>query len=330
MKTQLAVSRMNIGIKVADSAIRNKLAWTTVFVTERCNSRCRTCEIWKKKEPIDMPVAIFRDIVSDTTNKVYINVTGGEPLLHPEIGEILQCLSDQKRPYTLFSNGILADKLIGTCREFNVKNLIISCDGPKETYKRVRGMDNYDNIVRIVNELKDEVNIAIDYTVNPLNTREDLVKVKDFCDMHAIYLGVGPYDTPDFFDTIMAKQKLYDVGGLAAYPVDKFIRLYNDWIDGNIRLPCYSIRFSCAILPDGSVLMCQAKKIVLGNLNELSLSEIWDSNRTKEIQRKYKNCNGCWMLCQRSYDVGLAIIMRHFVPKRILNTAFGNYDWAKI
>lgn len=284
----------------------------------------------EKKNPIDISVKLFKDIINDTTRKTYINVTGGEPLLHPKIGEILQFLSKQNRPYTLFSNGILADKLIETCREFNVKNLTLSCDGPKETYKRIRGVDNYDNIVKIVKALKDETNIAIDYTVSPLNTKEDLIKVKDFCDRHRIHLGVGPYDNLDYFDTTMPKQKLYEVNGLAAYPVNKLIRLYNDWVDGNIRLPCYSVRFSCTILPDGSVLMCQAKKIVLGNLNELSLSKIWNSNKTKEIQHKYKNCNGCWILCQRVYDVGLAIIMARFVPKRILNRVLGNYDWGKI
>jgi MoaA/NifB/PqqE/SkfB family radical SAM enzyme len=255
---------------------------------------------------------------------------GGETLLHPEINEILQLLLKQNRSYTLFSNGILADELIETCREFNVKNLIMSCDGPRETYKRVRGIDNYDNIVRIVNELKDKTNISIDYTANPLNTREDLVKVKDFCDLNGIYLGVGPYDNIDYFDTTMPKQKLYDVEGLATYPADKFIRLYNDWMYGDIKLPCYSIRFSCAILPDGSVIMCVGKEIVLGNLNEISLSKIWNSNRTKEIQHKYKNCNGCWILCQRSYDVGLAIILRHSLPKKLLNYMLGNYDWGKI
>lgn len=329
MKTRIPISRINLGRQVCYSVIRHNLMWITVFVTERCNSKCRTCGIWKKKNPVDISLKLIEDIINDTTKKININITGGEAILHPKIDEILQLLYDQNRSYTLFSNGILADKLIKTCREFNVKNLVISCDGPKETYKRVRGVDNYDNIVKIVNELKDETNVSIDYTVSPLNTREDLVKVKDFCDKNGIHLGVGPYDNLEYFDTTMQKQKLYDVSGLAAYPVDKLIRLYNDWIDGDIKLPCYSIRFSCAILPDGSVLMCQAKKIVLGNLNEFSLSEIWDLNRTKEIHRKYKNCNGCWILCQRSYDVGLVAIMVNFIPKKLLNGIIGNYDWDK-
>lgn len=329
MKIRIPITRINQARKVCYGVIRHNLMWITVFITERCNSKCKTCGIWKKKNPVDISLKLIEDIISDTTKKININITGGEAILHPKIDEILQLLYEQNRTYTLFSNGILADKLIKTCREFNVKNLVISCDGPKETYKRVRGIDNYDNIVKIVNELKDEIKISIDYTVSPLNTREDLVKVKDFCDMNGIYLGVGPYDNIEYFDTTMQKQKLYDVSGLAAYPVDKLIQLYNDWIDGGIKLPCYSIRFSCAILPDGSVLMCQAKKIILGNLNELSLSEIWDSNSTKEIHRKHKNCNGCWILCQRSYDVGLIAIMVHFLPKKLLNDIIGNYDWDK-
>jgi len=277
-----------------------------------------------------MPVELFDSIINDIPNGVYINITGGEPLLHPKIDEILALLSERKKSYTLFSNGILAEKLVNTVRSTSVNSLIVSCDGPKETYNRVRGVDNYNNIVRIVDELKGEVNVSIDFTMNPLNTKEDLIKVKRFCDSRGIYLGVGVYDRPDYFDTTMKKEELYEADGLASHPVDRYIRLHNVWLGNNLRLPCYSIRFSCAILPQGDVLMCLGKRIVLGNLNKHPFSKIWEYSKRSGILQKYKDCNGCWLLCQRSYDVGLAIVMKSLIPRAILNRIVGWYDWNDV
>lgn len=277
-----------------------------------------------------MPIELFEGIIKDVPNGVHLNITGGETLLHPKINEMLALLSERNKSYTLFSNGILAQKLIRLVRDTGVKNLVVSCDGTKETYKGVRGVDNYSNVVRIVDELKDEVNVSIDFTINPLNTREDLIEVKRFCDSRGVHLGVGVYDNPEYFDTTIKKEELYDADGLASFPANRYIRLYNSWLSGNLRLPCYSVRFSCVVLPQGDVLLCHGKSVVLGNLEKYPLSRIWQNSKRCGVLRKYKDCNGCWLLCQRSYDVGLAIAMKSFVPKAILNRTVGRYDWDKI
>ena len=204
-----------------------------------------------RRKILSMPIELFESIINDVPNGVHVNITGGEPLLHPKINEILALLSKQNKSYTLLSNEILADKLVEIVRSEGVKKLELSCDGPKVTYKHVRGVDNYDNIVRIVDELRDEVDIGINFTMNPLNTKKDLIKVKRFCDSRGVYLAVGVYDNPEYFDTTIKKEELYDADGLASYPVNRYIRLYNSWLGGNLRLPCYSIRFSCFILPQG-------------------------------------------------------------------------------
>lgn len=49
MKMRIVTYRMNLGMKVSYGVIRHNLLWVTVFITERCNSKCRTCGIWRKK-----------------------------------------------------------------------------------------------------------------------------------------------------------------------------------------------------------------------------------------------------------------------------------------
>ena len=90
MKNRIATSRINLGRKVCYSVIRHNLMWISMFITERCNSKCRTCGIWKKKNPVDISLKLIGDIINDTTKKTNINITGGEAILHPKIDEILQ------------------------------------------------------------------------------------------------------------------------------------------------------------------------------------------------------------------------------------------------
>ena len=320
------INKLFLFPRICYSTFSYKLLWTTIVITERCNSRCKTCGIWKKKNPKNMSVELFKKIINGVPKGVHINITGGEPLLHPKINEMLSLLKLQNRSFTLLSNGILADELISTVRNNCVKNLEISCDGPEATYEVIRGVNNYKNIVRIIQELRDQVEIGVNYTVNPLNSRKDLIKVKKMCESYGVHLAIGVYNNPEYFDTFMEKKEIYDASGLTSYPVNKFIELYNSWINSNLRIPCYSIRFSCFILPNGDVLVCQGKNVILGNLNNHSLNEIWKKSKDSGIHRKLKNCNGCWMLCHRSYDVGLILTLKTLMPKIILEKIVGKLE----
>lgn len=299
-----------------------------IIATSRCNSRCKICNIWMKSNE-DIPVELVKRILSDTPKRTFIELSGGEFLLHPQYEEILQMLPS--RNYMLLSNGILADKLIEAVREFKVKNLALSCDGTKNTYRRVRGIDNYDNICRIVTELKDEINLTLNYCINPLNTREDLLAIKKFCESQGIGLTVGIYNTREYFETIMEEERVYNVEDIVSgFFTSNYITLYNKWHDGNLSLPCYSIRAKCTILPDGSVTLCEGKVVIVGNLAEHSLREIWNSKDTKRIQKQHTTCNGCWLVCHRPVDVGFAMIMKNIIPKFVLNRLIGEWDWDEI
>jgi len=320
------------GLNLLYSIVKGEPFALSIFITERCNSRCKICGIWKKKNPQDMSVELFRRIINDVPKRTSIIITGGEPLLHPRIDDVFTILTKQNRAFSLLSNGILADLLIEKVKKFNIKSLTLSCDGPKETYKKVRGVDNYDNIIRILEELSGKLEINLRYTINPLNNIEDLIKVKELADSYGVKLGVSIYDEPKYFDTTLKKRRISDIdpSTFESFPFDKWLKLYNSWLSGNLKLPCYSIRFTCTILPDGKVLMCQAKDVVLGDLNEKSFKQIWHAKETKDVQRKFKNCNECWLQCQRPYDIALCSLMSSLLPKTLLNKVVGKYDWDKL
>ena len=311
------------------NAYRHRLGNAAVLVTTRCNSRCKHCGIWQLPHQ-DMPPDLFRKIVHDDRVKPYLSITGGEAILHPQIEELLQILEEAKRPYTLFSNGLLPDKVCYLVRKFKIKQLELSRDGFRDTYLRVRGVDGFARVCKIIEDLKDETHISVVYVMNGLNGRDDLKQVREFCEARGLYLGTSIYDKSEFNNAEMPRWEPYEAEDLATYPASKYIHLYNDYRTGHLHLPCYSIRQSCPVLPNGDVMMCQFLKVRLGNLNQASLSDVWDSRSTMQLHRDYVNCNQCWMYCHRIYDISMTTVLRRLFPRMVLNRILGNYDWDKV
>jgi MoaA/NifB/PqqE/SkfB family radical SAM enzyme len=299
-------------------AIRNReLLRMPVYITERCNSRCKTCRIWAKKDPKDMPIWMLERVLD---NEAFIVLQGGEPIIHPDIGTILGLLRKRGVGYQLFSNGILAEKLVGLVEEYGVPNVALSCDGGREAYKRARGVDNFGNIVRLLGELAGRTNLELSFIVSPWNTRGDLLEVARLAKQFGAVFHVDVYDEISYFGTTAPRlREIYRADDAVSFPNSKCLKLYNRWLKGDIELPCYSVKFSCFITTDGTVYSCGRKLVPLGSLRRRNLREIWDSPKTAEIQDGLsRNCNGCFATCYRNIDVAFASVFPKFVLGRLL------------
>lgn len=295
------------------SIARRRVKNIVIYATNRCNSRCRTCDIWNQKLKIDIEPSLVSRIIKGLDKRVLIKLTGGEFLLHPEYREILRRFDGYHR--TLFSNGILADKLIETVREFGIEEISISCDGVGSRYREIRGVDNFGNIQKIVRKLEKKTKITVNYTISPFNTKEDLRQVADFCNQCNVKLIVGGYNLPEYFSAKEALGRSYDLDGIKfkrghllcpEFFLKKYVKYYNDWLKGVHKIPCFSVRCQAAVYPDGSVSLCEARRTELGNLNEADFIGIWNSALTTKVQKENKNCNGCFMICAKPYDMVLA------------------------
>jgi len=298
--------------KFTYNILRRNLKSININVTDRCNSKCKTCYIWKKTPNTDLSLDVMENLLNDKiiNKKIVFGLTGGEFLLHPKYNEILELFDGYD--YLFFSNGIMADRLIETVKKYNIKHLFMSADGIGDTYKKIRGVDTFKNIRKIVSDIKDITNITIDFTISPFNQKKDLVDVVNFCEENNINIAVGVYNQPEFFDTDTKPKKAFEFDDIKAkcfyfHPAanNRFIKYYNKWLDGEMKLNCYSIRSLLSILPDGDVSLCQGKNIILGNLYKTSLSDIWNSEETIKTQKKNKHCNGCFLSCQRPVDIAI-------------------------
>jgi MoaA/NifB/PqqE/SkfB family radical SAM enzyme len=120
------------------------------FVAGKCNLRCRMCPGGQSHGPESklrwMSVEMFRKIleVAPTLEDFTLSSGDADPLMHPEIGEILEMAKKYRVGVDIYTNGQALD--VGLCRKLvdsQVLRMInISLDAATAgTYRRIRGGD---------------------------------------------------------------------------------------------------------------------------------------------------------------------------------------------
>jgi SynChlorMet cassette radical SAM/SPASM protein ScmF len=120
------------------------------YLTEGCNLRCRHCWIEpphqsEKRQYPALDPGLFRHIVGQAgpLGLQSVKLTGGEPLMHPRIGEILEILREERIRFGVETNGVLCSPALA--RELvrgNLSFLSVSLDGADAgTHEWVRGVE---------------------------------------------------------------------------------------------------------------------------------------------------------------------------------------------
>jgi Fe-coproporphyrin III synthase len=145
-------------------------------VHSNCNCRCIMCDIWKREKHEQVRVAdLERHRASLRKLGVQqVVLTGGEPLLHGDLGALCDFFREQNIRLTLLTTGLLLVKRADeVSRLFD--EVIVSIDGPGEIHdsiRRVRG--GFELISRGVVEIrarKPDMVIACRTTVQKANHR---------------------------------------------------------------------------------------------------------------------------------------------------------------
>lgn len=201
----------------------------------------------------------------------------------------------------------------------------------------MRGRDGYDKVVEVVKELKNEIPISLMFCLSPWNSFKDMAFVINVAKEHHIDVRIGIYGTMAFFDTtselLEADMDRYLQNiPQSIHETDEnydFVALYDEWRNGHLKLRCQSIFSELVIHSNGDVPLCQNLNVVLGNLHENTLDEIFNSRSTHKTQCHYsKECNGCWINFHRKYDIILVRNFEKLLPKRLIEFFYGKYQWT--
>lgn len=159
----------------------------TITVTSHCNLRCPTClYILSGSEFFNnhftLPVERFEWILDTYAEAIKtITLTGGEPLLHPDISELVDAALDRGIDVGMASNGILIEKNMEIMQKLS-GHFQISLDGwDSRSYDENRegGEEQWNAILRgmsLLNEAGVEFNTSFLITAANIDRMGDMIE----------------------------------------------------------------------------------------------------------------------------------------------------------
>ncbi len=104
-----------------------------IQITERCNLKCVHCFVSSEHDGLDLSVEFFRETLIPylkSINAERVTLTGGEPLLHSNLFEIIEELKAIVGSITVCTNGTVFNLDLGTrLKNYEILKLNISIDG---------------------------------------------------------------------------------------------------------------------------------------------------------------------------------------------------------
>jgi len=254
-------------------------------LTFRCNLRCIHCyagegiqKAKKKRDALTLD-EIYRILVQlAESGCFYITLTGGEPLCHPHLKEVLEFSRELGFSLRLNTNGTLVTPVMAQyIREAGVKRVLVSIYGADEA--------THDNITRIpgsyrrtwqgINALRGAgVPVTLAFLVMAQNYK-GAPKILELAHRANCDLSLNPLVMPDFFSGWIPPVRL------DAQQMEEFLSmgLYQPK-----KMEC-TIGRQCVVAYNGDVYPCLAQPIAVGNLRQQSFQEIWSSTALQHFRQ---------------------------------------------
>ena len=272
-----------------------------VEITNSCNLKCSFCPESKREKEF-MTIANFEHIINEVkeyTNLVALHVKG-EPLLHPELKEILEICNKNNILVNITTNATLLEKNKDIIIESNaVRQLNLSLHSiTKNENTKSYNFENYINsVLKVSKEILEKTNIIISYRL------WNLENIGENSENYYILNALGTAFSVDSLNEIAKKEKFVKLAENAFLNQDlEFIwpSLENEIIseDGT----CWGLRNQVAILANGDVVPCCLDGegcINLGNICEKSFEEILNSKYSKEFIKAFEENKVIHNLCKR-------------------------------
>ena len=287
----------------------------TVIVTYRCNARCTMCNRYKAPSLPEEEISL--ETIKKLPPMYFTNITGGEPFIRQDLPDIVRELYKKSDRIVISTNGFFTDRIIKLCEEFPNVGIRISIEGLEQTNNEIRGLPDgfnrgYTTLKKLV-EMK-HPDVGFGMTVQDKNA-PDLVDLYKKSEELGMEFATASLHNSFYFveakniihDRLMVAQNFEDLINelLKSNLPKKWFRAYFNhglinYIFGQKRLlPCDMSFDTFFIDPYGDVMPCNGtkEKEVMGNLNDKTWDEVWNSKQADDVRSKVRCCDrNCWMI----------------------------------
>ncbi len=289
-------------------------------LSEACNLKCLHC-YQKNHVPMELSyeqliniLNQYRDLLNKVHAKGHINLTGGEPLCSQHFYKILDEFKKDRDLYSfsILTNGtLITEESAKKISEYKPEYVQVSLEGGKKTNDVIRGKGVYSQVAKAIKCLKhNNIFVSISFTATKMNYKE-FPRVVKFAkkygadnvwsdryiplnDEHDENLQMNKDETNEYL-SIMAEErtKLRNANSnthISMYRALQFQKT-NDY-----PYACTAGKSLLTVMENGDLVPCRRMPIVVGNLNEENMYELYKNSRVlKDLQRDTTpdECIGC-------------------------------------
>lgn len=306
----------------------------TLIVNYKCNYRCRMCDLpMKEKSIAEKPLDIegLKKIILDFSKLGVsgIGFTGGEPLLNPDIFELLSVTKKAGMISHLNTNGFFLEK--DTCQKLidsGVDSINVSLDGENaQTHDLIRGhegafkkaVEGAENLV-LMRENKKQVRIKIVAVLNRENILQApaLIKLSERLKTDCVeFIPQQPFSSmanqknDEQFLKEVAQTVLFLSGekrkGAKIENSFKHLSTFESSFRGlKSPLPCFAAYNSVTVDCYGRVFPCLpwanwARPV--GNVKGININNFWYSKEYNNVRDNIKKCRDCYLNCHAELNL---------------------------
>ena len=296
-------------------------------ITSKCNLNCRHCRGFPQGDlSTERATKLIAEIAE--LKPGWVIVEGGEPLLRPDIFELLGLMRQKQLDVHLITNGMLTSpEILTTLKQLGVK-VMVSIDGAtKATYEATRNGADFERVIQTAGEYAREGLLeAINITLLKTNYREipGLFKLAASIGVKKVTI-IGLKPCQDFLGKLLTSEEYGEAVKLACQAAQEtgvefffdepfFWPTVKEW--GLLaHLPAeetgilVSSTSACIfgeylfVETNGGVKPCSFSPITVGNVNEKPLGEIWNEvlsspffHQLKDSKTRTGSCQSCQYL----------------------------------
>ena len=260
-----------------------------IEITNKCNLNCSFCSN-TTKEQRTMSLEEYESVlkkINNYTDYIYLHVKG-EPLLHPNIIEMINLANNYNLKVNLTTNGTLFDKYskeLGKCNNLNKINFSLHSENNKKDY-----LESIFNNIKYLNPNTTSIYRLWTLNNNKLDEKSTKIvnKIKEY------------YNLPQEIVEKIINENNIKINSTIYVDKDnefEWPTITNDKSNGY----CHALKTHIAILSDGTVVPCclDANGIInLGNIFKQDLDEIINSERYKLLQKSFQDRKPSEELCK--------------------------------
>lgn len=283
-------------------------------LTNRCNHKCVFCaldflEHQGNDFDTELMLSALREMASSGVKSVMF-AGEGEPLLHKDIALFVKTAKESGIDVSITTNGVLLNKELAEKILPYLSWIRFSVDaGTEETYAKIHNtqkndfnklIENIKNAVEIKKKLNLKTTIGVQFLLIPANVNE-AVKLAELCrEIGTDNIQIKPYSQhPSSINQFAINYKDYEhiEKDLEALNSGKFKVLFRKQtmkrVDEGVAYPeCYGLPFFALIDAKGNILPCNLfygnDEFTYGNLNQAGFSQIWASEKRKQVLEKLR------------------------------------------